>query len=134
MSATVDDDRWVESDDGEVPARVAAARIMRRWARANGKHRKVRVTLTDVDPITGEVTSRRSSRWHGPFVRRSSGFISVNDGVAYGEQLLAALEGKSGAPPGRHGARLVDDQDAAVLADRVERLAAYQAVIDRFAA
>lgn len=83
--------RPVQVGEGEVDPFVHMKRLARRWARANGKHRKIRVTLTDVDPRTGEVITRRTSRMHGPLVRGANGFVSVNDGVAFSDDLLRAL-------------------------------------------
>ena len=115
---------YLDVDGHEVPMDVHLSRIMRRWAKANGKHRKVRTTIPDdrraadlialhgpdaviraggklIAAATGEVLERRSSRWRGPLVRRSSGFISVNDGVNYAAHLEAVVAGTPlrGLPP-----------------------------------
>lgn len=91
--------RPVQVGEGEVDPFVHMKRLARRWARANGKHRKIRVTLTDVDPRTGEVITRRTSRMHGPLVRGANGFVSVNDGVAFADDLLRALRLAGGEAP-----------------------------------
>jgi len=156
-------------DGHEVPVDIHLSRVMRRWAKANGKHRKVRTTIPDerraaelvaqfgpdavlraggklIDAATGEVLERRSSRWHGPFVRRNAGFISVNDGVNYGEHLEAVIAGSplrapapshaaaSGGLVRRHGARIVDDIVDERIAARESEWAAYYEAIKRHAA
>lgn len=67
-------------------------RILRHWAKANGKRWMNRATYTSrPDPVTGEVLRRRLSRWHGRFVRGQNGFVAVNDGPAFAAQMNAAL-------------------------------------------
>lgn len=141
-------------DEGELtadglPVEVAMARILRRWSKANGKHRKVRVTVPDHRAInalgrdntvtvggkvynaaTGEVLERRLSVWKGPFVRsHSAGFVSVNDGVGFAEQLHAAVAGV----PLRGGGSPVAAQKTALdeLAARRARLEAYYEAIGK---
>lgn len=85
-----------------------AKRIARRWARANGKHRKVRMTVPDlrlvhqpgferqgmavVNTSTGEVHTRRLSFWRGPLVGGSNGFVAVNNGPGFVRDLARALD------------------------------------------
>lgn len=74
----------------EVPHddRIRLARYCRRWARAQGTTREVRVPRIDA---AGTVHTRRVRRR----VRRlgsSAGFVVVNDGPAFVSQLLRALE------------------------------------------
>lgn len=83
----------------EVPHddRIRLARICRRWARAQGTTREVRVHRIDA---SGTVRTRRVRRR----VRRlgaSAGFLVVNDGPAFLSQALRALES---APPPTEGA------------------------------
>jgi hypothetical protein len=91
-----------------------AARIVRRWARAQGTTREAVVTRTrggairsEMAPVVGlagaqAVESRKPSRRR---VRRrirrlknGRGFVSVNDGAAFAEQLARALDGAQPAP------------------------------------
>lgn len=112
MSDWLQGEWTIPGEDSEVRVEVALARILRRWAKANGKHRKVRVTLPDVrrrndpgvinvggrliDSVTGQILERRLTVVRGPFVRRGAGFVSVNDGVGFAQQLHRAVSGATG--------------------------------------
>lgn len=87
------------------------------------------------DALTGAALEKRLTLWSGPFVGRGSGFLSVNDGVTFAEQLLAALEERPLRPKaGRdnlHGARVVDVQVDELLARRKAATDAYNEAIRR---
>lgn len=114
-------------DGGELPAEVAIARVLRKWARANGKVRYRNRRVQHVDQLTGEVTVRRQRYKSGPFVKRSAGFVSVNDGVAFAEQLHDAIAGVPRTPPpvGVPGLVHVDQLVADQLAARRDRIEAW---------
>jgi hypothetical protein len=94
----------------EVTAEQAAwaARIVRRWARAQGTTREVTVTRTrggairsELAPVIGlagaqtveaRKSSRRSVRRRVRRLGNGRGFVSVNDGPSYAAQLARALE------------------------------------------
>ena len=69
------------------------ARVLRRWARANNKPRKVNVWR--VNQRTGEVRKRRVNR-RTKRMPRIQGFCSVNDGSLMGEVLARALVARYG--------------------------------------
>ncbi|WP_433308049.1 rolling circle replication-associated protein (plasmid) [Actinoplanes sp. CA-030573] len=85
-----------------------AARIVRRWARAQGTTREVTVTRTrggairsELAPVVGlagaqtveaRKPSRRSVRRRVRRLGNGRGFVSVNDGASFGGQLARALE------------------------------------------
>lgn len=121
------------SEDGSLPpVEVQLARLLRKVAKSQGRHFKKRVTLRDwVDPDTGEVRDKRVTRTYGPFVRRSAGFLTVNDGVAFAEAMSRALElGVPSRPaPGLSGAVLARDAALAELAARDARYQAYYDVL-----
>ena len=98
---------YVSTAEGDTLVEVQIARILRRWCKANGKRKKIRLTVPDArrehDPgvisiggklvkvSTGEVLERRLSLWKGPFVGRGAGFALVNDGVQFMAQLRRAV-------------------------------------------
>jgi hypothetical protein len=85
-----------------------AARIARRWARAQGTTREVVVGrtkggairsemaevvgLAGVDTVASRATRRRSVRRRVTRLRNGRGFVSVNDGAAFADQLARALD------------------------------------------
>lgn len=91
-----------------------AARIVRRWARAQGTTREVIVTRTkggairsEMAPVQGlagvqavesRTPSRRRVRRRVRRLGNGRGFVSVNDGPAFAEQLARALDRAQPAP------------------------------------
>lgn len=73
----------VEDQDGD-----NAARIMRRWSRANGF--RAQRTVWRTDTRTGAQRPRRSGGWVS-FMPGSNGFLIVNDGPAFASALSRAL-------------------------------------------
>ena len=98
---------YVSTCEGDTLIEVQLARILRRWCRANGKRKKIRLTVPDarrehdvgvvsiggklIEVATGEILERRLSLWKGPFVGRGAGFVLVNDGVQFLAQLRRAV-------------------------------------------
>ena len=70
-------------------AQVQAARVIRRWARAQGTTREVRAPR-GVDAGTGRVRFRRVRRRVNR-LPNGVGWVSVNDGAAFASQLARAL-------------------------------------------
>lgn len=74
-----------------------AAKIMRRWARAQGTTRQETVWRTSINLKTGEVKYRkRRVRRRVKRMRGRLGFLSVNDGPAFAFQLSRALDIRRG--------------------------------------
>lgn len=69
---------------------TAVARSLRRWSRAQGVTRELRVER--VDRRTGEVR-RRKVRRRAVRLKGNRGFVSVNDGAALGAQLARWISG-----------------------------------------
>lgn len=68
---------------------VEAARIVRRWARAQGTTREVRAPR--VNTRTGEIRYRKVRR-RVARMKHGRGWVSVNDGAAFASQLARALQ------------------------------------------
>lgn len=69
------------------------ARTLRRWQRAQAKPRRIKVWRTDTK--TGEVKPRYVKR-KKKYLKKRSGFMSVNDGSVMGEALARALAAHKG--------------------------------------
>jgi hypothetical protein len=129
-----------------------AARIARRWARAQGTTREVIVPrtrggairsefaevegLAGADTVAARTTRRRSVRRRVVRLKNGRGFVSVNDGTVFAEQLAQALaifqpapllvDGEPCDPPDSRGTKQPHgDTDCTVCGEAMELSVAY---------
>ena len=68
---------------------IKAARILRRWAKANSTPKKVKVWRTNLR--TGECKQRKATRRTTPKLKQSIGFLATSDGAALGTHIAKAI-------------------------------------------